>query len=36
MGIGLFFWLGLGVSLTAVGAVLVCMGFFGGASKVKK
>lgn len=35
LGIGLFFWFGLGVSLTSIGALLVCIGFFAGAVKVK-
>ena len=38
IGVGLFFWLGLGVSLTVIGALFILMGFFGGAmtAKVKK
>jgi hypothetical protein len=30
LGVGLFFWFGKGVSMTVVGALLFCMGFFGG------
>ena len=36
IGTGLFLFLGLGVSLSVVGAVLFCMGSFGGAVKGKK
>jgi len=36
LGVGLFLWLGAGVSLSVVGAVLLCIGFFSGAVKVKK
>ena len=36
LGIGLFFWFGLGVSLSVVGTLLFCMGFFAGAVRIKK
>jgi len=36
IGTGLFFWLGLGISLTVEGILIFGLGFFGGAAKVKK
>ena len=36
LGTGLFLFLGLGVSLTVIGALLFCMGFFSGAVKDRK
>jgi len=36
LGVGLFLCAGLGVSLSIVGALLFCMGFFNGAVKVNK
>jgi len=37
LGIGLFLWWGAGVSLSVVGTILFCVGFFSGAmTKGKK
>ena len=37
LGLGLFLWFGLGVSLSVVGTILFCVGFFSGAmTKGKK
>ena len=35
LGIGLYFWAGIGVSLSVIGALLILMGFFAGAVKDK-
>lgn len=36
IGTGLFFWLGLGISLTVEGILIFGLGFFGGAAGTKK
>lgn len=36
LGIGLFLWISLGVSLSLVGFMLFLVGFFGGAVRIRK
>ena len=36
LGVGLYFCAGIGVSLSVVGSILFCMGYFAGAVRIKK
>ena len=36
IGTGLYFWCGIGISLTVVGFLLLGLGFFSGALRTKK
>jgi len=36
LGVGLYLWVGIGVSLSVIGSILFCMGYFAGAVRMKK
>ena len=36
MGVGLYFCAGIGVSLSVIGSILFCMGYFAGAVRMRK
>ena len=36
LGVGLYFCAGIGVSLSVVGSILFCMGYFAGAVRMRK
>ena len=36
LGVGLYFCAGIGVSLSVIGSILFCMGYFAGAVRMRK